>query len=88
MVEVDSVVIPPNAVHGEGFSSFNWNMLPVDLSFIGVAHSHPSGNVSPSHQDVLHATGRVTVIVGYPYTDETCLRVYDLDGRGVPLEVG
>jgi proteasome lid subunit RPN8/RPN11 len=87
VVEVDSVVIPPNAVHGDGFSSFSWNMLPIDLSFVGVAHSHPSGHAVPSDQDLLHATGRIMVIVGYPYSDEKSLRVYDLNGRELPFEL-
>ena len=87
MVEVESLVIPPNAIHGDGFSSFSWNMLPIDLSFIGVAHSHPSGHAVPSDQDLLHATGRIMVIVGYPYSDESSVRVYDLNGRELPIEL-
>jgi len=87
VLQVDSIVIPPNAVHGDGFSSFSWSMLPIDLSFVGVAHSHPSGHAVPSDQDLLHATGRIMIIVGYPYADETSLRVYDLSGRELPFEV-
>ena len=87
VLQVDSIVIPPNAVHGDGFSSFSWTMLPIDLSFVGVAHSHPSGHAVPSHQDLLHATGRIMVIVGYPYSDERDLRVYDLNGRELPFEL-
>ena len=87
VVEVDSVVIPPNAIHGDSFSSFNWNMLPIDLSFVGVAHSHPSGYAVPSDQDLLHATGRIMIIVGYPYSDEKSLRVYDLNGNELPFEM-
>ncbi len=86
-VEVESVVIPPNAIHGDGFSSFSWTMLPIDLSYVGVAHSHPSGHAVPSQQDLLHATGRIMIIVGYPYVDEKSLRIYDLDGRELPFEL-
>ena len=35
IVEVESVAIPPMATHGQGFSSFNWNLIPIDLSFLG-----------------------------------------------------
>lgn len=87
VVEVTGVVIPPAATHGEGFSSFSWWMIPVDTSFIGVAHSHPSGNVQPSQEDLLHATGRVMVIVGYPFVDHRYVAVYDRDGNAIPLEV-
>jgi len=84
---VSSVVIPPAAVHGEGFSSFSWFMLPVDSSFLGVAHSHPSGNATPSEQDLLHLAGRIMVILGYPYGDSSSMRVYDSRGRELPFEV-
>ena len=86
-VRVESVVIPPVATHGEGFSSFSWTMMPIDLSFIGVAHSHPSGYAVPSHQDLLHMMGRIMVIAGYPYTDESCVKVYDIDGNPVGFQV-
>lgn len=85
--EVDGVVIPPAAVHGGSFSSFNWWMVPIDLSYLGVAHSHPSGYAVPSHQDLLHATGRMMVIMGYPYSDSSCIGVFDKDGRRIPFEV-
>ena len=62
-------------------------MLPIDLSFVGVAHSHPSGYAVPSDQDLLHATGRIMIIVGYPYSDEKSLRVYDLNGNELPFEM-
>lgn len=88
VVEIESVVIPPMATHGEGFSSFNWWLLPIDLTFVGVAHSHPSGHAVPSHQDLLHAMGRVMVIAGYPYSDRDCIKVYDVRGNPVQFEVG
>ena len=87
IVEVTSVIIPPAAVHGSAFSSFSWFMLPVDMSYIGVAHSHPSGNPTPSHQDLLHASGKIMVIMGYPYGGTTDLGVYDHNGRSVPFEI-
>jgi proteasome lid subunit RPN8/RPN11 len=87
IVEVTSVVVPPAAVHGSAFSSFSWWMIPVDMSYLGVAHSHPSGNHSPSQEDLLHASGRIMVIMGYPFTGTTSLGVYDHNGREVPFEV-
>lgn len=87
VVEVQSIVVPPAAIHGEGFSGFSWWMLPIDLSYVGVAHSHPSGYAVPSHEDLLHVTGRIMVIAGFPYTDESCIQIYDVDGKRVPFEV-
>jgi len=87
VVEVTGVVVPPAAAHGAAFSSFSWWMLPIDLSYLGVAHSHPSGNHHPSDQDKLHATGRIMVIMGYPYATVDNLGVYDHNGNTVPFEV-
>jgi proteasome lid subunit RPN8/RPN11 len=86
-LRVESVAIPPMATHGEGFSSFNWHMVPIDLSFVGVAHSHPSGYAVPSQQDVLHAMGKVMLIAGFPYEDQNCLKVYDRHGNPMQYEV-
>lgn len=85
---VDSVAIPPLATHGEGFSSFNWWLVPIDPSFVGVAHSHPSGYAVPSHQDLLHVMGRIMMIAGYPYDGPDCIKVYNVHGEPLPLEVG
>lgn len=87
VAEVTSVMVPPAAVHSKSYSSFNWFMLPVDMSYLGVAHSHPSGYAVPSHEDLLHASGRVMVIMGFPYNDESCIGVYDKDGNRIPFEV-
>ena len=87
VVEVDGVVIPPSAIHGRGFSAFGWGMIPIDLSYVGVAHSHPSGYAVPSHEDVLHITGKIMVIAGAPYSDESCLKVYNTSGQPLPYVV-
>jgi proteasome lid subunit RPN8/RPN11 len=87
VVEVDGVVIPPSAIHGMGFSGFSWWMIPIDLSYVGVAHSHPSGYAVPSHEDVLHVTGKIMVIAGAPYSDESCLKVYNTSGQPLPYVV-
>ena len=87
VVEVTGVVVPPAASHGAAFSSFSWWMLPIDFSYVGVAHSHPSGNYNPSHEDLLHASGKIMVIMGYPYATVDNLGVYNHNGERVPFEV-
>ena len=87
VAEVTGVMIPPAAVHARSYSSFNWFMLPVDMTYLGVAHSHPSGHAVPSQQDLLHVSGRLMVIMGYPYSGDSCVRAYDRDGREIPFEV-
>ena len=87
VVEITSVMVPPAAVHAHSYSSFNWFMLPVDMSYMGVAHSHPSGNANPSHEDRLHSMGKIMVIMGYPYGDSSHVGVFDYNGNRVPFEV-
>jgi proteasome lid subunit RPN8/RPN11 len=87
VVEVDGVVIPPSAIHGKGFSAFGWGMIPIDLSYVGVAHSHPSGYAVPSHEDILHITGKIMMIAGAPYSDYSCVKVYDTKGAPLQYEV-
>ena len=87
VVEVTGVVVPPAAVHARSYSSFSWWMVPMDLSYLGVAHSHPSGHAVPSHQDLLHATGRIMVIMGYPFAGASNIGVFDHNGNPVPFEV-
>ena len=87
VVEVTGVAVPPLATHGAAFSSFSWWKLPIDLSYLGVAHSHPSGNHHPSQEDLLHASGKIMVIMGYPYATVDNLGVYDHNGNAIPFEV-
>ena len=56
---VSDLVLAPFAIHGKGFANFNPYMLPGDFSLVGTVHSHPSGNISPSHVDLNHFFGRV-----------------------------
>jgi proteasome lid subunit RPN8/RPN11 len=87
VAEVTGVMIPPGATHAKSFSGFNWFMIPLDSSYLGVAHSHPSGYVLPSHEDLLHFTGRFMIIMGYPFRDSGCVGVFDKEGKKIPFEV-
>jgi len=84
---VNDLVIPPFANHGEGFSSFPLDGLPLDLSLIGVIHSHPSGNLEPSIQDLNHFYGRIMVIAAYPYQSERDMAAFDREGNLVDIEI-
>jgi proteasome lid subunit RPN8/RPN11 len=86
-ITVSDLIVAPFAVHGRGFASYPSHMLPMDFSIVGTVHSHPSGNTQPSNVDLNHLFGRVLMIVGYPYTDEQCVAVYDSDGEKLPLNV-
>ncbi len=86
-IEVTDLVLAPFAIHGEGEVHFNPYMFAGDFSLVGTVHSHPSGNISPSHVDLNYFFGRVLVIVGFPYQGKGCIAAYDSNGDKVPIEV-
>jgi len=84
---ISDLVLAPFAAHGEDSVHFNTWMLPGDFSLVGTVHSHPSGNISPSHVDLNYFFGRVLMIVGYPFEGEACVAVYDSNGGKLPLQI-
>lgn len=84
-IYVEEILFPPESTFGEGFSELAVQNLPIDLSIIGSAHSHPSGSVEPSTQDLNHFFGRIMVIVACPYSDYMDLRVYNSEGETIPF---
>lgn len=86
-IAVSEVLVPPLAVHGRGFSGFPTHMLPMDLSIVGTVHSHPSGSLGLSVEDLNHAMGRIILITGFPYRDQQNTAAYNRDGETLELEV-
>jgi proteasome lid subunit RPN8/RPN11 len=86
-IYIDEVVVPPLATHGYGFSNFSPYMLPIDLSLMGTAHSHPSGVLRPSPGDLNHFYGRMMVIAAYPYDSDKQIAVFDKEGKSVGYEI-
>ena len=85
--QINEVVIPPSAIHGSGFSTFQPHMLPFDLSILGIVHSHPSGALRPSTHDLNHFYGKIMMIVAYPYSSVEDIAIYDGRGRTVPFKI-
>jgi len=84
---VEENIIPPFATHGADFSSFPLFPLPMDASIVGAAHSHPSGALRPSVQDLNNFYGRIMVIVVYPYRSSRDLAVFNRDGKKVSYQI-
>jgi len=84
---ISEILIPPLASHGRGFSGFSKMMLPMDLTVMGVSHSHPSGVLQPSIQDLNHFYGRVMVITAYPFQSYNDIAVFNGNGDRIPHEV-
>ena len=84
---ITELIIPPAATRGRGFSGFSMHMLPMDFSIVGSIHSHPSGNISPSVEDLNRSLGKVIVIVGFPYQGRENVAAYNRDGKKLVLHV-
>jgi proteasome lid subunit RPN8/RPN11 len=87
LVKISEVVVPPLATYGSGFANIPLHMLPMDFSIVGTVHSHPSGNLTPSNADLNHVFGVVLMIVGFPFTDERNVAVYNRNGEKLTLKI-
>ena len=87
VISITDLVLAPFAAHEEGAVHFNPYMFAGDFSLVGTVHSHPSGNISPSHVDLNYFFGRVLLIVGYPYEGKSRIAAYDSNGDKVPIEI-
>jgi proteasome lid subunit RPN8/RPN11 len=63
-------ILPPGAVTNRNSGIFNPIRIPVNRSYQGSIHSHPSGVIIPSLQDLnsVFKGYRFNFIVGYPYS--------------------
>ena len=84
-ITISELLVPPLANYGHGFANVSLHMLPMDFSIVGTAHSHPSGNLTPSPTDLNHFFGTVLMIVGFPYTDQRNVAVYNRNGEKLTL---
>jgi len=81
---VDGLVVPPFSESGPVFAGFPQSFLPLDLSYIGIVHSHPSGSAEPSITDLHNFFGLVSLIVQSPYEEDD---IFAWDSNGNPLSL-
>ncbi len=92
MREIDGVIseliLVPGTISGPVSAIMRLNNLPVDYSIVGVVHTHPNGNCSPSQRDLtmFGRYGRIHVIMSYPY-DLDSWQAYDSTGKKVDLDI-
>jgi len=86
-LNISELLIPPAATYGRGFSTLPMHMLPMDFSIVGTVHSHPSGNLAPSFEDLNHSMGKVIIIVAFPYQGEENVAAYNREGKRLTLQV-
>lgn len=86
---ITEVIVLPGSLYGEGFSSYQPHMAPVDKTIVGSVHSHPGASNAPSHADLhfFSKKGGVNLIVKQPYQSLDDLEAYDNLGMKVVIEV-
>jgi proteasome lid subunit RPN8/RPN11 len=86
--EITELMLLPGTISGNTSALFQLHMRPIDFSIIGSAHSHPTGNYTPSEADLdfFHRSGSVHIIVRFPYTMSDWA-AYDVNGNRIKLEV-
>ena len=62
-------------------------MLPIDFSVVGTAHSHPSGILRPSVEDLNNFYGRIMVIAAFPYETEQDIIAFDGKGNQIRFRI-
>ena len=85
-ITIDSLVIPPFSNTGPTFAGFPHSFLPLDLSYVGIVHSHPSGSARPSLTDMNNFFGLISLIVKNPYKDEDIF-AWDSNGNSIKLSI-
>lgn len=86
-IKINDLLLAPFAAHGHGEVHFNPYMFTGDFSLVGTVHSHPSGNITPSHVDMNYFFGRVLMIVGPPFEGKDCIAAYDSNAETVSIEI-
>jgi proteasome lid subunit RPN8/RPN11 len=86
-ITITDLVLAPFAAHGRGEVHFNPYMFSGDFSLVGTVHSHPSGNISPSHVDMNYFFGRILMIVGYPFEGRACVAAYNCKAERLTVEI-
>lgn len=83
---INEYLIPPFGFGSRRSASFPAHMLPMDFSILGTAHSHPSGNLSPSTMDLHSFYGRIMMIIGPPYSIDN-VAAFTKQGKPIHVEV-
>jgi proteasome lid subunit RPN8/RPN11 len=85
IVTVDELVIPPFSYSDQTFAGFPQSFLPLDLSYVGSAHSHPSGPAKPSITDLHNFFGLVSIIIKSPYENNDDIFAWDSNGNQLEI---
>lgn len=82
------IALLPGTISGDRSAIMQIFLRPIDLKYVGTVHSHPSGVIRPSDEDVsLYSKfGAVHIIVGYPFNIYSW-RAFNNEGEPMELEM-
>ncbi|MFX1590984.1 MAG: Mov34/MPN/PAD-1 family protein, partial [Promethearchaeota archaeon] len=81
-------ILPPGAITSRTSGVFFQNRLPINRYYQGSIHSHPSGTLFPSLQDLnsVFKGYKFHFIVGFPYTLNN-IKCFEKDGTELQFKV-
>ncbi len=84
---VEEIVVLP-AEFGKNYSMIRTHLIPFDSSYVGTAHSHPSGSNWPSKEDLqtFSRTGQIHLIASYPYAVEN-IQAFTNKGKNTQIKI-
>jgi proteasome lid subunit RPN8/RPN11 len=85
-ITITDYLFPPFATTNSVMASYPIHMLPIDFSIVGTVHSHPSGSLQLSTQDMNNIYGRISVVMGFPYEVED-VAAYNKQAEKVLIKV-
>jgi len=80
-VYVEELLFAPLSKHGSSSVYFRLDLMPMDFTIVGLAHSHPSGIPKPSLDDLHNFIGRVMLILIPPFSSYRDVYAFDSDGE-------
>lgn len=84
---ITDIMVIPGTTSSPVAATLRGNLVPNDRRSVGSIHSHPSGVLSPSQQDIdSFGRGDVHIIMGAPYGRDDW-RAFDRAGEPRTLEV-
>ncbi|KXB06110.1 hypothetical protein AKJ52_02550 [candidate division MSBL1 archaeon SCGC-AAA382C18] len=86
--KITEVLFLAGTTSSESSALMRLDMLPVSSEACGSVHSHPSGVISPSEQDLFFfdRIGEIHIITGHPYNEDSW-KAFDSKGHEITLTV-
>ncbi|HDJ66708.1 MAG TPA: hypothetical protein ENF33_03235 [Nitrososphaeria archaeon] len=86
-VYIEELLFAPLSEHGSSSVYFRFDLMPMDLTIVGLAHSHPSGIPKPSLEDLHNFIGRVMLILIPPFSGYRDIYAFNSDGENLRIVV-